>query len=82
MGPYKILQKISSNASVLDLLEDIGTSNIFYIEDLTLYLGHIDTFSIDAPTLQPQFPQFKKTLNTFWTIVLFQLVYVTTKNIW
>jgi hypothetical protein len=56
MGPYKILQKMSSNASVLDLPEDIGTSNIFNIEDLTLYLGHIDTSSIDAPTLQPQFP--------------------------
>lgn len=52
MGSYK---KISSNASVLDLPEDIGTSNIFNIEDLTLYLGHIDTSSIDAPTLQPQF---------------------------
>ena len=47
-GPYKILNKINFNAYVLDLLEDIGISNVFNIEDLTLYQRHDEDEPNDA----------------------------------
>lgn len=41
-GPYKIVKKISSNAYVLELPSNMGFSNVFNVEDLTMYLGHSD----------------------------------------
>lgn len=34
---YKIPQKISDNACILELPEDMGINNIFNVEDLLLY---------------------------------------------
>jgi hypothetical protein len=42
------LNKINFNAYVLDLLEDIGISNVFNIEDLTLYQRHDEDEPNDA----------------------------------
>ena len=39
-GPFKILKKISSNASILELPAELGISPTFNVEDLTLYHGH------------------------------------------
>ncbi|GFY96391.1 hypothetical protein Acr_11g0006970 [Actinidia rufa] len=41
-GPCKILKKISSNAHVLDLLDNVEISHVFNVEDVTLYPGHDD----------------------------------------
>ncbi|KAL3533198.1 hypothetical protein ACH5RR_006719 [Cinchona calisaya] len=40
-GPFKILKKISSNAYILELPEDMGISNIFNIEGLTSYIQRL-----------------------------------------
>ncbi|KAL3503994.1 hypothetical protein ACH5RR_033835 [Cinchona calisaya] len=40
-GPFKILKKISSNAYVLELPEDMSINNIFNIEDLTSYTRYL-----------------------------------------
>lgn len=40
VGPFQILQKISSNAYVLALPAELGISSTFNVEYLTLYRGH------------------------------------------
>ncbi|XP_026416882.1 uncharacterized protein LOC113312337 [Papaver somniferum] len=39
MGPYKIMKKISSNAYVLELPDDLQISPIFYVADLYDFYG-------------------------------------------
>lgn len=41
-SPYRIMKKINSNAYLLKLLDDMGISNMFNVEDFTLYKGHYD----------------------------------------
>jgi hypothetical protein len=45
---YKIFKRISSNAFVLALQEDMGISNLFNIEDLALCQGHDEDEPNDA----------------------------------
>ena len=62
MGPFKVLQKISSNAYVLELPTDMNISNIFNIEDLTLYPGHDDGNGVsnaDVVARLPSIPHLK-----------------------
>ena len=56
-----MLKKISSNAYVLDLLENMGISNIFNIKDLTLYSNPEDTTTNDGPNARlPSAPRLKE----------------------
>ena len=53
IDPYKVLKKISSNAYILYLLENIGISNIFNIEGLTLCSNPKDA-TTNGPNAHPQ----------------------------
>lgn len=50
VGPFKILKKLSSNASVLELLEDTEINNVLNIEDLASCLGHLDDLTEGTST--------------------------------
>ena len=59
--PCKVLKKISSNAYVLDLPNNMGISNVFNVEDLTLYHGYDDDESANATIVRlPLAPRLNK----------------------
>ncbi|KAL6188925.1 hypothetical protein ACLB2K_040316 [Fragaria x ananassa] len=70
-GPYKVLQKIRSNAYVLDLPADMGISNVFNIEDLSLYPGSNEEAA--ATSIVP-FPRTSCPPDTIEDIVDHQLI--------
>ena len=47
-GPYRILQRLSPNAYLIDLPLDLSGSSIFNIEDLTLYRDTFETPAFSA----------------------------------
>jgi hypothetical protein len=47
------LEKISSNAYVLELPSDMGISNIFNIEDFTAYTGYEDSVAEKSTATVP-----------------------------
>lgn len=82
-GPYKIVKKISSNAYVLELPSNMGISNVFNVEDLTMYLGHSNHEDEDQAIvhLPPALTQ-RKTLMMFLMIKFCRQEEVGVRSIW
>ncbi|CAK9155609.1 unnamed protein product [Ilex paraguariensis] len=61
VSSYKIMKKMSSNAYVLNLLKNMGISNVFNTENLTLYRAYDDNTPTDVtvPKLPPD-PRVKE----------------------
>ena len=59
MGPFKILQKYGTNAYKLELLANIGLSNIFNVCDLYPYRGNADydTGQVDEVEVPVRLPK-------------------------
>ena len=60
IGPYQIIRRLGSNAYVLNLLDSLGISPIFNVEDLTLYRCTFEPpclpFGISTGTQVPRLP--------------------------
>lgn len=64
VGLYKIVKKISSNAYVLELPSNMGISNVFNVEDLTMYPGHYDHEDEDQAIVRlPPAPHTKEDID-------------------
>ncbi|KAF7142282.1 hypothetical protein RHSIM_Rhsim05G0121300 [Rhododendron simsii] len=70
----EVLKKISCNAYVLELPDDMGISNVFYIEDLTRYSGHVEDSNWADPVASLWHPNVSRMKSKMWSIIkLFRL---------